>query len=78
MCHCSRSEQKIDDIARSVDGIKHLLQGLNFPSGTKQLESTTPPSVVSQPEQGYNLHLRRRSRMELLGPHYRLRQKCRE
>ncbi|KIX01886.1 uncharacterized protein Z518_07825 [Rhinocladiella mackenziei CBS 650.93] len=36
---CSSSEQKIDDIAKSVDGIKDLLQGLNVSPDTKGLET---------------------------------------
>ncbi|KAI0384226.1 hypothetical protein F5Y04DRAFT_238591 [Hypomontagnella monticulosa] len=34
-------EQKIDDIAKGIDGIKLLLQGLNVSSGTEQLESSS-------------------------------------
>ena len=36
---CSFSEQKIEDIAKGVDGIKLLLQELNVPSDAKQPET---------------------------------------
>ena len=36
---CTFSEQKIDDIARGIDGIKLLLQGLNVPPDEKQPEN---------------------------------------
>lgn len=45
---CSSSEQKIDDIARGIDGIKLLLKGLNLPAATAAREQLATPSKLQE------------------------------
>ncbi|KAH8678426.1 hypothetical protein BX600DRAFT_452045 [Xylariales sp. PMI_506] len=44
-------EQKIDEIAKGIDGIKHLLQGLNVTPGVKSMDNGSLLSLVSPAHQ---------------------------